>query len=198
MRVRAILRLKNAAAVEAREKLGLSQREMADAIGIKKGTISNLECMRFRSISKETLETIAAFLDVDENVLIPPELRTKGLRNRFEITKDVHHLDLLIDNRTDVPMIASAPMEDDEAKRVVNRILNTLTLREREILKLRYGIGEDGTVFTREEIGKIFRMSTSRVGQVEAKAIQKMQRPSRIKALRRITSLGDKVLGDQE
>ena len=54
----------------------------------------------------------------------------------------------------------------------------TLTYREREILKLRYGIG-DGYTYTLEEVGRIFKVTRERVRQVESKAIRKLQHPVR-------------------
>ena len=61
-------------------------------------------------------------------------------------------------------------------------MLKTLTYREREILKLRYGIG-DGYTYTLEEVGKIFKVTRERVRQVEAKAIRKLQHPVRSRKL---------------
>ena len=53
-------------------------------------------------------------------------------------------------------------------------VLNTLTYREREIIKLRYGIG-DGYTYTLEEVGRIFKVTRERVRQVERKAIMKIR-----------------------
>jgi RNA polymerase primary sigma factor len=63
-------------------------------------------------------------------------------------------------------------------KEKVNSVLNTLTYREREIIKLRYGIG-DGYTYTLEEVGKKFNVTRERVRQIEAKAIRKLQHPIR-------------------
>ena len=60
----------------------------------------------------------------------------------------------------------------------INDVLKTLTYREREILKLRYGIG-DGYTYTLEEVGRIFKVTRERVRQVESKAIRKLQHPVR-------------------
>jgi RNA polymerase primary sigma factor len=60
----------------------------------------------------------------------------------------------------------------------INDVLRTLTYREREILKLRYGIG-DGYTYTLEEVGRIFKVTRERVRQVENKAIRKLQHPVR-------------------
>ena len=53
----------------------------------------------------------------------------------------------------------------------INDVLNTLTFREREIIKLRYGIG-DGYTYTLEEVGKRFMVTRERVRQIEAKAVR--------------------------
>ncbi len=64
----------------------------------------------------------------------------------------------------------------------IEEILKTLTYREREIIKLRYGIG-DGYTYTLEEVGRIFKVTRERVRQVEAKAIRKLQHPVRARKL---------------
>ena len=67
-------------------------------------------------------------------------------------------------------------------KERIEEVLKTLTYREREIIKLRYGIG-DGYTYTLEEVGKIFKVTRERVRQVEAKAIRKLQHPVRARKL---------------
>jgi len=64
----------------------------------------------------------------------------------------------------------------------IDEILKTLTYREREIIKLRYGLG-DGYTYTLEEVGRIFKVTRERVRQVEAKAIRKLQHPVRSRRL---------------
>jgi RNA polymerase primary sigma factor len=60
----------------------------------------------------------------------------------------------------------------------IERLLKTLTYREREIIKLRYGLG-DGYTYTLEEVGRIFKVTRERVRQIEAKAVRKLQNPVR-------------------
>ena len=67
-------------------------------------------------------------------------------------------------------------------RRRIEQVLKTLTYREREIIKLRYGIG-DGYTYTLEEVGRIFKVTRERVRQVEAKAIRKLQHPVRSRKL---------------
>ena len=64
----------------------------------------------------------------------------------------------------------------------IDHVLKTLTYREREIIKLRYGLG-DGYTYTLEEVGRIFKVTRERVRQIEAKAVRKLQHPVRCRQL---------------
>ncbi|MEO0964566.1 MAG: RNA polymerase sigma factor RpoD [Planctomycetota bacterium] len=80
---------------------------------------------------------------------------------------------------------ASSPTDSattDMLRSRIEQVLKTLTYREREIIKLRYGIG-DGYTYTLEEVGRIFKVTRERVRQVEAKAIRKLQHPVRSRKL---------------
>ncbi|WP_432800391.1 RNA polymerase sigma factor RpoD [Poriferisphaera sp. WC338] len=80
---------------------------------------------------------------------------------------------------------ATSPSESatsDMLRGRIEQVLKTLTYREREIIKLRYGIG-DGYTYTLEEVGRIFKVTRERVRQVEAKAIRKLQHPVRARKL---------------
>lgn len=64
----------------------------------------------------------------------------------------------------------------------IDNLLKTLTYREREIIRLRYGLG-DGYTYTLEEVGRIFKVTRERVRQIEAKAVRKLQHPVRSQQL---------------
>ncbi len=64
----------------------------------------------------------------------------------------------------------------------IEELLKTLTYREREIIRLRYGL-TDGYSYTLEEVGRIFRVTRERVRQIEAKAVAKLQHPVRSQML---------------
>jgi RNA polymerase primary sigma factor len=64
----------------------------------------------------------------------------------------------------------------------IEQLLKTLTYREREIIRLRYGLG-DGYTYTLEEVGRIFKVTRERVRQIEAKAVKKLQHPVRSQQL---------------
>ncbi len=65
----------------------------------------------------------------------------------------------------------------------VNEVLETLTPREAEVLRLRFGL-RDGTPQTLEEVGKEFNVTRERIRQIEAKALRKLRHPSRSKHLK--------------
>ena len=62
-------------------------------------------------------------------------------------------------------------------------VLDTLTDRERDVLKLRFGL-DDGYQRTLEEVGHIFKVTRERIRQIEAKALKKLKHPSRSRKLR--------------
>jgi RNA polymerase primary sigma factor len=65
----------------------------------------------------------------------------------------------------------------------INHVLKSLTYREREIIKLRYGLG-DGYSYTLEETGRIFKVTRERIRQIESKALRKLQHHTRANHLR--------------
>ena len=87
--------------------------------------------------------------------------------------------DFIEDRSAQSPVNAAA---HEMLKEKLGDVLGTLTYREREIIKLRYGLG-DGYTYTLEEVGKIFRVTRERVRQIEAKAVRKLQHPIRSRLL---------------
>ncbi|MBN1846581.1 MAG: RNA polymerase sigma factor RpoD [Sedimentisphaerales bacterium] len=94
-------------------------------------------------------------------------------------SEDSYFGDFIEDETAESPVhVATQEMLKDK----IDEVLKTLTYREREIIKLRYGIG-DGYTYTLEEVGRIFKVTRERVRQVEAKAIRKLQHPVRSRKL---------------
>jgi len=94
-------------------------------------------------------------------------------------SEDSYFGDFIEDDDVDSPVSSAA---QGMLRERIDLILKTLSYREREIVKLRYGIG-DGYTYTLEEVGRIFKVTRERVRQVEAKAIRKMQHPVRARKL---------------
>ena len=87
--------------------------------------------------------------------------------------------ELLPDTRREDPL---AGMHYAALKAGLEDILQTLTYREREIIRLRYGLS-DGYAYTLSEIGKIFSVTRERVRQIESGALHKLQHPTHAKRL---------------
>ena len=75
-----------------------------------------------------------------------------------------------------------ADMTTELLKQRIADVLESLNYREREIIRLRYGLA-DGYTYTLEEVGKIFSVTRERVRQIEAKAVRKLQHPVRCRTL---------------
>jgi RNA polymerase primary sigma factor len=92
---------------------------------------------------------------------------------------DCYFGDFLEDKSADrAPSLAAS----DQLKEKIVEALDSLSDREREIICLRYGIG-DGYTYTLEEVGRRFNVTRERVRQIEAKAIKKLQHPVRSRKL---------------
>jgi RNA polymerase primary sigma factor len=68
-------------------------------------------------------------------------------------------------------------------KEQLEEVLDTLTEREENVLRLRFGL-DDGRTRTLEEVGKVFGVTRERIRQIEAKALRKLRHPSRSKRLK--------------
>ena len=91
------------------------------------------------------------------------------------------HLGDFIEDRSAVSPIDHvivANLKDQTA-----RVLRTLTPREEQVLKMRFGVG-DGSEHTLEEVGRSFNVTRERIRQIESKALRKLRHPSRSKKLR--------------
>ena len=94
-------------------------------------------------------------------------------------SEDCSFGEFLEDEGTESPLTtATHAMLKDK----IEGLIKTLTYREREIIRLRYGLG-DGYTYTLEEVGRIFKVTRERVRQIEAKAVRKLQHPVRSKQL---------------
>ncbi|MCA9264308.1 MAG: sigma-70 family RNA polymerase sigma factor [Planctomycetales bacterium] len=94
-------------------------------------------------------------------------------------SEDSQFGDLLPDSGAENP---SSGASQEMLRNRIDRVLKTLSYREREIIKLRYGLG-DGYSYTLEEVGHIFKVTRERIRQIEAKAVRKLQQPSRSQEL---------------
>ena len=95
--------------------------------------------------------------------------------------EDDSHLGDFIEDDTALSPADSAAFS--MLKEELNQALESLTERERQVVKLRFGL-EDGRARTLEEVGKEFNVTRERIRQIEAKALRKLRHPTRSKRLK--------------
>jgi len=146
---------------------------------------------RLRNVSKNLLQELGREPTTEETALAA-EISVEETRRVLNIGRHPVSLDrpvgesedcsfgeFIEDGGTESPLTtATHAMLKDK----IEGLLKTLTYREREIIRLRYGLG-DGYTYTLEEVGRIFKVTRERVRQIEAKAVRKLQHPVRSQQL---------------
>jgi RNA polymerase primary sigma factor len=127
---------------------------------------------------EETAERAGLSLD-DARVVIKMARQPLSLDQPVGDHEDSFFGEFLEDYRDDDPLYET---NQETLKQQIHDAMQTLNYREREILKLRYGLA-DGYAYTLEEVGKIFQVTRERVRQIESKAVKKLQHPQRSKSL---------------
>ncbi len=167
-------------------------RAIADQSRTIRVPVHMIETMsRVRTVSRELLQrrgfepsveetALEAGLTVDETSCVMQMSRQPlSLDQPVGDHDDSYFGEFLEDYREDDPLYE---MNQDLLKRRIADVLDALNYREREILRLRYGLA-DGYTYTLEEVGKIFQVTRERVRQIEAKAVRKLQHPVRSRKL---------------
>jgi RNA polymerase primary sigma factor len=146
---------------------------------------------RVRNVSRELLQRLGREPTIEETAreagTAIDETRRVLAMSRYPISldrpvgnsEDSHFGDLLPDSDAESPAVGAA---QEMLRSRIGKVLKTLSYREREIIKLRYGLG-DGYSYTLEEVGHIFKVTRERIRQIEAKAVRKLQQPSRAQEL---------------
>ncbi len=146
---------------------------------------------RVRTVSRQLLQELGREPTLEETARRAQtsieEARRVLAMSRYPISldrpvgnsEDSHFGDLLPDGTAESP---AGGASQEMLRGRINKVLKTLSYREREIIKLRYGLG-DGYSYTLEEVGHIFKVTRERIRQIEAKAVRKLQQPSRSQEL---------------
>jgi RNA polymerase primary sigma factor len=146
---------------------------------------------RVRNVSRQLLQDLGREPTLEETArkarTTVDEARRVLAMSRYPISldrpvgnsEDSHFGDLLPDGTAESPATGAS---QEMLRTRINKVLKTLSYREREIIKLRYGLG-DGYSYTLEEVGHIFKVTRERIRQMEAKAVRKLQQPSRSQEL---------------
>jgi len=133
--------------------------------------------------------TLVKILEIPPEELFPPRLYQELWES--ERVLEVRSFSALPDAIQKEIRLLPAPepenpietLNREELKERLGQVFCMLTYREREILKLRFGIGERRE-YSLEEVGNIFKIGRERVRQIEATAIRKLQHPARSRHLK--------------
>jgi len=146
---------------------------------------------RVRNVSRQLLQELGREPSIEETArkahTTVDEARRVLAMSRYPISldrpvgnsEDSQFGDLLPDGMAANPATGAS---QEMLRGRIGKVLKTLSYREREIIKLRYGLG-DGYSYTLEEVGHIFKVTRERIRQIEAKAVRKLQQPSRSQEL---------------
>jgi RNA polymerase primary sigma factor len=167
-------------------------RAIADQARTIRIPVHMIETMsKLRNVSKKLLQDMGREPTIEELSraagINPDETRRVMKISRHPISldrpvgesEDSYFGDFIEDDTAESPVQAAT---QEMLKDKIESVLKTLTYREREIIKLRYGLG-DGYTYTLEEVGRIFKVTRERVRQIEAKAVRKLQHPVRSRQL---------------
>jgi RNA polymerase primary sigma factor len=147
--------------IDVLSKLRQSQKRLTQDLGREP---------TYDEISKDTevpLEEVTRVMDIGRHPVSLDRPVGEGEDSSFG--------EFIEDNDNDNPVRSAA---GGILRGKIDDLLKTLTFREREIIRLRYGL-VDGYSYTLEECGRIFKVTRERVRQIEAKAVAKLQSPSR-------------------
>jgi len=176
------VQIRNNRLIEMREQLGMSPRKLSEASGVGYGTILDYESLKVSPISKVKSEAwtpsalkLSSYFGVSPGELWPSAVLALKVRVA-EKRVDAHELAMISEPET---------IELLELKAAVATAMDTLTLRESAVLRLRFGF--DGSPMTPEEISQItpspffgsVAVSRERIRQIEAMALRKLRHPSR-------------------
>ncbi|MEO2162761.1 MAG: RNA polymerase sigma factor RpoD, partial [bacterium] len=167
-------------------------RSIADQARTIRIPVHMIETMsKLRNVTKRLVQAKGREPSVEE-VAEATEITVEEAKRVMKISKhpisldrpigesdDSYFGDFIEDESAESPMHAAG---QEMLKDRIDDVLSSLTFREREIIKLRYGIG-DGYTYTLEEVGRIFRVTRERVRQIEAKAVRKLRHPVRARQL---------------
>jgi RNA polymerase sigma factor (sigma-70 family) len=179
MEIAIVAKLRQGPLLRFRLQRGLSQKEAAALAGVSHSTWNAVECLRLEKITQGQIDPIANLLNIPADVLIPEPFRRKSVRlTRIAYARvsaerlfAAEHRQVLLESSAKDEAEASAEMRE-----FIESALKRLTYREREIIKMRFGLG-GGHAYTLIETAKVFDVTRERMRQIEAKAICKIRNP---------------------
>ncbi len=143
-------------------------------------------------VSRQLLQELGHEASTEE-IAAEMNMSVEKVREIMKLAQEPVSLETPIGEEEDSHLGDFIPDEDSPApaeaasytllREQLSEVLHTLTSREEQVLRLRFGL-EDGKTRTLEEVGEVFQITRERIRQIEAKALRKLRHPSRAKKLK--------------
>ena len=143
-------------------------------------------------VSRQLLQELGHEASTEE-IAAEMNMSVEKVREIMKLAQEPVSLETPIGEEEDSHLGDFIPDEDSPApaeaasytllREQLSEVLHTLTPREEQVLRLRFGL-EDGKTRTLEEVGEVFQITRERIRQIEAKALRKLRHPSRAKKLK--------------
>lgn len=188
------LTLRNNRLKQRREELGMTQREFAQAVGIQVSSYCALETMKKAPTKKRvlrdgalwrtTVQKIADFHGLSPEELFPPAVLAVVTPKIVRRMDGMELAELMSGaDRRGLPDQMQHAIEADLSREVAKQ-LGTLTPKEEDVIRMRFGLNADGSPHTLDDIGAKYGVQQERIRQIEAKALRKLRHPSRSRRLK--------------
>ena len=181
MRVRATTKLQNDKMIATREKLGLSQIEISKIVGINATSYARYERLQYPSKrtrrNVEVASEIAEVLGIELNDVFPEGADGLKIPKNIIRVADIEMSNMLeyrANQQKRLVCEVGDDLEDEAIKETASAAISCLTLREREVVELYFGMA-DGHTYTTAEIGLILKLTSSRISQILGTARRRMQ-----------------------
>lgn len=190
MLVAIIAKARNGSLMKWRTENKLNQIDAAEACGVTLNFFRRIETLDFSKMPKLDIEfghgqlslgywreavlKIAEHTDIPVDQLLPSDIPAEDF-GKQRVMLSERDWSQLPGSKQQL-LCQEHDLDNADLANRIDKVLKTLTYREREIIKLRYDLGGDYT-HTLEEVGRIFKTTRERVRQIEAKAICKLRHP---------------------
>jgi transcriptional regulator with XRE-family HTH domain len=188
--VRLRLTTYNRRLVDARKAMGLTQYEVSLMLGIPSVRVSAIEILKAIP-SPDVMQEFADLYDQPVEYLFPPSLMAMVEAGKFQIRVrelgeyNLERLNLLSPEKWHLLLPEPGMSTGEKAllRQQIEGVLQELTPREQKVIRLRFGLDEQG-YRTLAEVGKELGVTAERIRGIEAKALRRLRNPYRARRLR--------------
>ena len=178
------------------QTIGRALADQSKAIRVPVHMTENIN--KLRRLSRDLAVTLG-HEPTDEDLAKAMEVSVDDIKTYKSYMTDVTSLDIQVGDDDDGTTIASF-IEDEKnispeknavqiaEREMLDAVLNTLTAREQDIIRQRFGL-DDNVPKTLEEVGKSYGLTKERIRQIENKALMKLRQPSRARMLRDLVTI---------